>query len=338
MKTCAPPRLVLAISLSISQRTLGFSIRSLGPIAAGLIVFVVGVTVYGLLRHVGAGRTASGSAALIVSYLSVRAVAPVFFDWADQNQWAGYLHSLFALSLLIAGWRVFRATVPAGDWAPSGGNARSQRKGETVLRKTERRTLADWDAVRHGLGRLTVKARDGGKSLAEGLHGTAKLLQEHGDDPRVRDGAMRALQKNLKSAKRLSRRISRIRDIDQSLRRFDLASWAALRRRYRQLNAEQQAQCQRLFEEGRKEILTEGALEELAKRAENSHAKLIAQIERALAALRNEKTADAIAILKTAVETEGHVQTVLADMASIEGTLAELLEQQIAVIENGRMT
>ena len=328
----------LAISLSVSQRTLGFSIRSLGPVAAGLIVFVVGVTIYGLLRHIGAGRTASGSAALIASYLSVRAVAPVFFDWAGQNQWAGYLHSLFALSLLIAGWRVFRATVPLGDWVPPRSARRSGRAGKNPFKRTRRRKLADWDAVRHRVRGLTLKAEKGGKNLAEDLHGTAKALQEHGDDARVRREAMRTLQRTMKTAKRLSRRIVRIRDVDQRLRRFDLAAWTALRRRYRQLTAEQQAKCQALFEKGRKEILAEGALEKLAKRAEASHAELIAQVERAQEALKNEEVADAVASLKGAVEAEGRVQTVLADMESIEGALAELLEQQIAVIENGPTT
>ena len=76
--------LTLALSLAIAEKFLGFSIRSFGPIAAGIFLAVLGMMIYRLIKHFGAGFAVSGSLAYIIVLLSVIAAVPGFFSWIND--------------------------------------------------------------------------------------------------------------------------------------------------------------------------------------------------------------------------------------------------------------
>ena len=65
--------LALALSLSLLEYRLGFSIRSFGPIAAGILLFLVGMVIFYLVKSVGAGGISSGSIAFVVTYFLIMA-------------------------------------------------------------------------------------------------------------------------------------------------------------------------------------------------------------------------------------------------------------------------
>lgn len=76
--------LTLALSLAIAEKFLGFSIRSFGPIAAGIFLAVLGLMLYRLIKHFGAGFAVSCSLAYIIVLLSVIATVPGFFKWVND--------------------------------------------------------------------------------------------------------------------------------------------------------------------------------------------------------------------------------------------------------------
>jgi hypothetical protein len=47
----------LAISLAIAEQLLGFSLRSFGPIAAGIFLGILGVMIFRLVQHLGGGTS-----------------------------------------------------------------------------------------------------------------------------------------------------------------------------------------------------------------------------------------------------------------------------------------
>ena len=48
--------LMLAVSLSIAGKTLGFNLRSFGPIAAMIVLLILGLVIYNMMRHAGVGH------------------------------------------------------------------------------------------------------------------------------------------------------------------------------------------------------------------------------------------------------------------------------------------
>jgi len=70
--------LALAIGLAMSERSLGFNLRSFGPLAAGMFIFLVGFMLYSGIKTAGAGTVNAGSIALVITYFSIAAVVPGF--------------------------------------------------------------------------------------------------------------------------------------------------------------------------------------------------------------------------------------------------------------------
>jgi len=98
--------LALAVSLTLVQRQLGFALRALGPLAAGMFVLILAVALFRLVRALGGGYAASGSLAFIVSYFAIRAVVPGLFAWAQRHAWANALHGLLVMAVLVAFFRI----------------------------------------------------------------------------------------------------------------------------------------------------------------------------------------------------------------------------------------
>jgi len=70
--------LVLALSLSLLESRVGFSIKSFGPFAAGILIFLVGLVVFYLVKSFGAGTVSSGSFAFVI--------IPSLWDWDGSKQ------------------------------------------------------------------------------------------------------------------------------------------------------------------------------------------------------------------------------------------------------------
>ena len=71
--------LVLALSLSLLEYRVGFSIKSFGPMAAGILILLVGMVLFYLIKAIGAGNTGAGSFAFVITYFLIRATLPEFF-------------------------------------------------------------------------------------------------------------------------------------------------------------------------------------------------------------------------------------------------------------------
>ena len=107
--------MVLAIGLTISERTLGFNLRSFGPLAAALFIFLVGFMIFLGIKTAGMDAASSGSIALVITYFSIRAVAPGFFDWMSGNKYTSWIHAVLLIAVLVAAYRVIRLILPGRD-------------------------------------------------------------------------------------------------------------------------------------------------------------------------------------------------------------------------------
>ena len=107
--------IALALSLSLMERRIGFSIKSFGPIAAAIFIFIVAFLVFQVIRSIGAGSVSAGSTAFAITYFMIRATVPNFFLWLEANQWTRWLHTALVLALAISIWRIFKAIWPKNE-------------------------------------------------------------------------------------------------------------------------------------------------------------------------------------------------------------------------------
>ena len=258
--------IVLAISLSAAEHTLGFSLKSFGPIAAGLIILIVALVLYNMMRHVGAGHTAAGATALIVTYFTMRAVLPGFFLWAKSNEWANYLHALLILAVLVALWRFISALLEPKETSALKRMV-SKVRGDSggFVEIPRKREMAEWEVVRKRLNRLTIRGRKESKRIIQMLEGILDIIKDYGDDKRVADHICGALNRLKAREHVLLLELTRARHVDKTLMRFDLSQYRQLKARYKNLSKEQQKECRELFENERKKLGIEKKIEELER-------------------------------------------------------------------------
>ena len=104
--------LALAIGLAISEATLGFNLRSFGPLAAGIFIFFVGFTLYLGIKTAGMNTVNAGSLALVITYFSISAVTPNFFDWMMNNPSTSWIISIVSIAVIILMYKVIRLLLP----------------------------------------------------------------------------------------------------------------------------------------------------------------------------------------------------------------------------------
>jgi transposase len=326
--------IVFAVALSATEQKLGFSLKSFGPIAAGIIILMTALVIYSLMRQVGAGHVSCSATALIVTYFSMRAVLPGFFLWAKQNEWANYLHSLLILAVLVALWRVIQAMfTPHEVSALKQAVQRVSHDPGGFIDGARRQDAVEWRAVRRGMDRLAVKGKRECRKVIAVLEDARQIIQEHGSEQRVAESLCKALN-DLKAREHvLSNDLARIQALDQRLLRLDLSQYRDLQQRYQRLNKEQQAGLRTLFAEERQKIAAEEKIGNFLARAETYAVDFERCIDSACSCLQAGRAADAADSVGRAIEQEHEAEKIIADIREHGKVLLQILGRQIAELE-----
>ncbi len=323
--------IMLAVSLSIAGTTLGFTLRSFGPIAAMIILLVFGLVIYSLMRHVGAGHAACGSLAFIVTFFSIRAVSPGIFVWAEKNQWAGYLDSFLLLSVLVAIIRVVSAGF-SSDGVSSLKDAMERMAGSSnhFVDFSGRQTALESSIVRKDMKKLTRHGRRECRHVIGNLRQIINMLKQHGANRNVAAKAYESLQNLRQGEHEITAELAKIQAIDEKLLRFDLSRYRDLEQAYSRFTDQQKTQCKRLFAQERDKIGVEKVIRELAVRSESYAMKFNRCIETAGQCLKSVATAEAIQWLEKALAEETLAERIIADIRKNEKILVRLMRQQMA--------
>ena len=175
--------MILTISLMIVQRQMGFNIGSFGPLAGGMVVLVLALTLYLTIRHMGAGHAASGSISFILTYFSIRAVTPGLFEWLAAR--VPFVHAAIAVALLVAIWSAGSALWPSSSKIVADTVARGVK--ETKLAARELFPMQDMrrerELIRAKLQPFTKQGRRESKAVVSDLKEMQGIVKEHQDSP-----------------------------------------------------------------------------------------------------------------------------------------------------------
>ena len=322
--------LILALSLSIAERNFGFSIRSFGPIAAGIIVAMVGLVIFHLCRKAGAATPTAGSLAVIIVYFSVRSVVPNLFEWMQHNKWAAFLHGLLVLAILVALWRVIGALFRS----PAGHIGRLAKTIETspasrVFGKKEGFDRKELKLLRHRLSKFTGEAMKNSEEIIAYLRDMIEIIHEHGADNRSLPVIAARLRQIEPREHHLLTELRRIRKIDKRLRQFDLTGLADLQSRYRHLSAEQKKACRTQFTQGRQKLGAEKEIAEISRAVDDYQRQFRYSLEMAAKCLGARRPEEAIQWLEKATEQESAAQELLKRALALEKRLISFVRRQL---------
>jgi len=113
--------LVLALSLSLLEYKVGFSIKSFGPIAAAFLILLMAIVIYNLIKAIGAGNTGAGSFAFVITYFLIRATLPDLILTLEGNSWFAWIDLGLVVAVLISIWKIIASFWSGRDMKSFGG-------------------------------------------------------------------------------------------------------------------------------------------------------------------------------------------------------------------------
>jgi hypothetical protein len=146
-----------------------FSLKSFGPIAAGIVIILVGLMIFYLIKSVNAGYPAAGAISFIITYFLISATVPNFFLWVEENQWTEWVHLGLVIALIVSFWKVVSSLWSRGSMQSWG---RSLERSHGLMlgpRENIDREKNDWSLIKHKLKRITKRGIKGRKEIVGGL-------------------------------------------------------------------------------------------------------------------------------------------------------------------------
>ena len=326
---------VLAVSLSVTEHFIGFSLKSFGPIAAGLIALLVSMVVYNMLRHAGAGHATCSSLSLIVTYLSMRVAVPGFFLWAQQNEWANYLHALVVLAVIVALWHFVRELfTPKETGAIKKALKHVVGDNGGFIDISRKRQISEWDLAKRHLQKLTIKGGKESTKIIQVLEQLLSTLKEYGADKRIADPICKALGDLKTREHELLLQLSKIRKTDTKLMRYDLSQFQSLKKNYDMLNSEQQRELKRMFMEERSKLGIEQKIKDLTEGGEQYCREFERAVDGACTYIRNGNAYQAAEWIGKAIDVEKRAAKMLEDMQELDRTLIHIVKNQISALKS----
>jgi hypothetical protein len=324
---------VLAVSLSVTEHFIGFSLKSFGPIAAGLIAVLVAMVVYNMLRHAGAGHATCSSLSLIVTYLSMRVAVPGFFLWAQQNEWASYLHALVVLAVIVALWHFVRELfTPKAVGTIKKALKRVVDDSGGFIDISTKRQMSEWHLAKQRLEKLAVKGRKESGKIIHILEQVLDALKRYGADKRVADSLCKILGKLKAREHILFLKLSMIRKTDSKLARYDMSQFRDLNKNYDSLTTEQKKEFKRMFLEERGKLGIEQKIEDASRRAEQYCKEFDQCMDDSCAYIQSEDASQAIKKINRAIQLEKGAEKILNEVLDLDKSLVRIIKNQMSLL------
>jgi hypothetical protein len=302
---------VLAVALTASESVVGFSVRSLGPFAALVLLGLLGATAYhGARAHM---LDKSGAAALAVALLVVGVLlyVPGLGGWA----WLGVLAPAL---LVFAAYRAANRTVL--NAAPPLNAVPPPELADFYPKASEERHI-----VQQYLTRITQQARKSSEQVVRELAYVMRLLEMF-STPSARTEIARRLAAIPPKSHELKERLAQLRAALEQLRNFDKRVVGKLSAQFKELDDAQRKELGAVLGEELAEQDVETKLENFGKRIEEQQAALETLLQRAAMAVRTGNLAPAREALSKAIAQEQETAEKLDEMEALEQSLAAMAE------------
>jgi hypothetical protein len=324
---------VLALSLALMERSIGFSVQSFGPIAAAIIVLLVGLVLFYLVKSFGAGIQAAASISLILTYFLLRATVPNFFLWLAENEWAVWLHVALVFAVAVAMWKVFKALWPKeglqslGDGLERSHDADSDVEPGMVSEKEESR-LIKWR-----LEKFTKKGRKESKEIIEELEEMLRIIDEYGDTDRGRHLIAEKIRNLAPKENTLLKRIDYLVRLARNIERADLRSFEGLKTRLRRLPEKEQELVKEEIRQEKRKIVSEERLRQLQSELQKHDQDFRYCVRMAAGTLSAGQAVQARDWIQRAIGSEQKASDLFAEMKEVEEKLLSLTRKEYKALK-----
>jgi len=327
---------VLALSLSLAEMRMGFSIRSFGPVAAGILIFIVGLVIFYLIKTLGTGNTAAGSLAFVVTYFMMRATVPNFFLWLEENSWTAWINLVLVVAIMISIIKLFIAIFPKGESWSSGRRLEpsyNANKANLRFRKNPNEGNDQISLIKGSLENITKKGIKESREIIADLKEIIRIINEYGNTDKGRQLIADKIRQIAPRENLILKQLAVIKDIGQRIEKFDFGSFKELRARWDKIpDKERKLARDEILIEKRKVLSDEKLLELNAKFSQYDRGFQNA-LNMSIASLRANQPGQAKDWLLKAIKCEEEAMILFKEMKSLEDMLLKLTKIEFKALD-----
>lgn len=333
----------LAIAMTGLEAAVGFSLLSLGPLAAGILLLLVGVGIYRTVRLLGAAPGTAAMLSLTLVALGIRAGSPRLADLISSS--FPFLDLVVGGGVLFLLWKGLRHLVPGGGGgrlealarkigseersAGTGPGSVKDVEGESRIGHLRRELREEKPEIGRRLKRITKKERKTCREIRSDLSTIRSLLERGAQSGSDRKKISDALLKIPPARHQLRGLVDSIRDLDQRLGRFDLALLRELRVAWEKLPPADRPVLQKLALEERAKLQSEQRIATIEEFVRSYDADSAGALERAATAISANAIPDAIGLIRAAEARETEAEKKVEEVLEIERQLRRIMRLEL---------
>lgn len=320
--------LSLAISLLIAETTWGFNLKSLGPLAAGIVILVLGVMIYQFLHKAGMSRTGATGAAYLAAFFGIVAAAPGLVDWLNTNipllSTIAIFGILAALLALLTGLHFQPMPFPdfSNRWRiPRWNSPRHQRRVKELDQEVQ--------YLKKGAAPAVDYEVENGRSLENQLRALRAALERRGAEPNTHQNILRDLERIATKAETIQEDIRRVWELNNRLQEFDRELFHEdYVREVEAMTPQEQNSLKQDIQQQLRKIAAEKRLQEIQTTAAKHLQALRAFIEETVDAVKEGITTEAIAAMERAIRAAQAISALARQTKALEKALLKFTKRQ----------
>jgi hypothetical protein len=325
--------LILALSLTLMEMRVDFSLRSFGAIAAGILIFLVGLVIFYLIKSVNAGYSAAGAISFIITYFLIRATVPNFFLWIEENQWAAWVHLGLVLALIVSFWKVVSSFWSRGSIKSWGRSL--ERSHDLSLSQKDNIDGEKYErsVIKSRLEKITKKGIKNGKEIVENLKEIGKIIDEFGDTDRGRRLISEKIRDIASRENLMMNQLESLKQISERVESFDLKAFKDLKTRWDKVPDKEKSIVKEEILIEKDKILSEEKLREMESEVMRYDKDFRYSLNMAVASLRSNQPNEARDWVSKAIKAEEEAVNILKEMKSLEDRLLKLTKMEFRTLK-----
>jgi hypothetical protein len=316
--------LVLALSLSLMERRMGFSIKSFGPIAAVIFIFLVALIIFYLVKTVGTGNVAAGSIALVVTYFLMRATVPNFFLWLENNRWTAWLHLALVVAVAISIWKIFKTIWPKSELGAIGhslDHSHNPASNNPSNIDSEKKEAALIKTRLEGITKRSIKES---KEIIDELNEMIKIIDEYGDTDHGRHLIAEKINHIAPKENQIIKQLAYLKELSRKIESFDLRSFKELKAKVNKFSEKERDMVKKEIQLEKRKILSEEKLKELESALTKYDKDFRYCLKMSTASLSADQSGQARDWLLKAIKHEEEAMKAFKEMKKLEEGLFKL--------------
>lgn len=315
---------VLALSLSAMEPVWGFNLKSLGPLAAGVFILVLGSFIYGLIRHLNIDRLGAIAGAIVLIYLGMSLYTTSFIFWFMARLPVLPLILLAALLIVIykIATKIFSRSDATTVLEPEIFSSAEIREYYPKMKEQEQ-------IIKRYLAKITRKAQKQSSQIIAEVAYISDMVNKFGSSPEGRRLIAKKINEISPQEHTLQETLSYLKATVQQIQNFDLRLFQQFKDKYLRLGPMEQRKVKEEVQDELDKINAERKLAEFESEWEAYDEDFRNCLNNAMLKLNEGNINESKKRLKEAMNYEVKTVEILDRMRDFEDLLYELTKKEL---------